>query len=498
VPRIPAFGLRLRLLGALLLTSIVTLAVAALALLSPLEHKLRVESETSLYTAVHATKSEFGDIRLDPRTHLPEDEELRLTLSLLRHRTTAQVWLLTATLQQVGRGAPTDLNVPTYYGQVRQALARGRGVHRIVGSLFVLAEPLRIGGRRFALVVIKRLDYVSSAVGVVQEAFIEAAVAGFGIALLLGLALTSTLLRRLRQLRDAAREVERHGLATTIRVKPGNDEIGELANTLRSMQSRLRHQEEALHAFVATASHELRTPLASLDGMLELIADDLEGDQLDLEDARARTARAREQSRRLSRLASDLLDLSRLDAEVTLRSEPVELSELARAVAAELDLRATQRGVRLAVHASAAPAWAKGDPGAVARIVRILLDNALRFAPEGSSIDLDVFESGRSPGSAEILVRDRGAGVPSAERELIFERFRRGAASAGQGGFGLGLAIGRELAARMGGSLQLLEDPPPDGEGGARFALRLPGATMEEVPLSAVTGTRDTAPQPTA
>ena len=342
MPRLPVFGLRLRLLGALLLTSIVTLAVAALALLSPLEHKLRVESETSLYTAVHATKSEFGDIRLDPRTHLPEDQELRLTLSLLRHRTTAQVWLLTATLQQVGRGAPTDLNVPTYYGQVRQALAEGRGVHRIVGSLFVLAEPLRIGGRRFALVVIRRLDYVSSAVGVVQEAFIEAAAAGFGIALLLGLALTGTLLRRLRQLRDAARELERHGLATTIRVKPGNDEIGELANTLRSMQSRLRHQEEALHAFVATASHELRTPLASLDGMLELIADDLEGDQLDLEDARARTARAREQSRRLSRLASDLLDLSRLDAEVTLRSEPVELSELARAVAAELDLRATR------------------------------------------------------------------------------------------------------------------------------------------------------------
>jgi signal transduction histidine kinase len=484
------------------LTSVVTLAVAALALLSPLENKLRVESETSLYTAVHATKSEFGDIRLDPATNLPEADEVRLTLGLLRHRSGAQVYLLSTNLQPVGRGSAADLNVPTYYGQVRQALAEGRGVHRLVGNLFVLTEPIRIGGRRFALVVIKRLDYVSSAVGVVQEAFIEAAIAGFVIALLLGIALTNTLLRRLRQLRDAARELERHGLATKIRVKPGHDEIGELAGTLTSMQSRLSHQEAALRAFVATASHELRTPLASLEGLLELITDDLDAENLDLEDARARTARAREQARRLSRLASDLLDLSRLDAEVSLRSEPVELSELARAVAAEVELRAAQRGVQIDVHASSAPAWANADPGAVARIVRILLDNSLRVAPEGSAVDVDVSApaaNGRAGAAAqtdgagsltEIVVHDRGPGVPLAERELIFERFRRGATSGGQSGFGLGLAIGRELASRMGGTLELLPDLPASGDEGrgARFALRLPTAQMEDVPLSAVVG----------
>jgi signal transduction histidine kinase len=364
-------------------------------------------------------------------------------------------------------------------------------VHRFVGSLFVLAEPIRIGGRHFALVVSKRLDYVSSAVGVVRKAFIEAAAAGLAIALLLGIALTTTLLRRLRQLRDAARELERHGLATPIRVKPGNDEIGELARTLTSMQLRLRHQEAALHAFVATASHELRTPLASLDGMLELITDDLDAEHLDLDDARERTARAREQSRRLSRLASDLLDLSRLDAEVSLRSEPVEFTELARAVAAELDLRATQGSVRLDVHASAAPAWASADPGAVARIVRILLDNALRVAPEGSAVDIDVSEpaAGEHRGFAQIVVRDRGPGVAAEERDLIFERFRRGASAGGQGGFGLGLAIGRELAIRMGGALELVPDEATGAGGrGARFALRLPAAQMEEVPISAVVG----------
>src|SRR6202166_2894990 len=106
------------------------------------------------------------------------------------------------------------------------------------------------------------------------------------------------------------------------------------------MHSRLRQQEDARRAFVATASHELRTPLTSLDGMLELLADDLEREPIDLTDARERVARARQQSRRLASLASDLLDLSRIDALFALRREPVELTETARAVAAEFDSRA--------------------------------------------------------------------------------------------------------------------------------------------------------------
>ncbi len=499
---LPSLGLRVRFFAALLLTSVVTLAVAALALLSPLEHKLRRESETALYTAVHATKGDFGDIHVNPRTRAPESDELRLTVALLRHRTGAQVLVLSSSLDTLGRGAPGDLNIPTYYGQARQALTENRGVHRLAGNTFLLAEPVRIDGHPYVLLVIKRLDYVSSAVSVVQEAFIEAAAAGFGIALLLGIALTTTLLRRLRQLRDAARELERHGLSTPIRVKPGHDEIGDLARTLTSMQERLRQQEAALRAFVATASHELRTPLASLDGMLELITEDLEADHLDLEDARTRTARAREQSRRLSKLASDLLDLSRLDAEVSVRSEPVELSELARAVAAELEVRAGQRRVRIDVRGARGAAWAKGDPGAVARIVRILLDNAFRVSPEGSTIIVEVAEphanGSGAAARAELVVSDEGPGVEPQERELIFERFRRGAKADSQGGFGLGLAIGRELASRMGGTVELLpDDPHPNGAAererqGARFVLRLPVPELQDVPLSSVLGASET------
>ena len=216
---------------------------------------------------------------------------------------------------------------------------------------------------------------------------------------------------------------------------------------------------------MATASHELRTPLASLEGMLELLADDLQEDHLDLEDAASLLDRARAQSRRLGRLAADLLDLSRLDAEVALRSELVQLGELSRAVLAEFDLVARGRGVNLVLDEGSRPVWALADPGSAARILRILLDNALRIAPLGSEVKV-VVTANPAP---TLSVIDGGPGVAREERALIFDRFKRGRETGGEAGFGLGLAIGRELAQRMGGSLALTDSDGP----GATFTLTL-------------------------
>ncbi len=462
-------GLRPRLLAAMLLSSVVTLAVAALALLSPLEQRLREDGEATVKTALGASRTEFAEIKLDPSEHL-DAQELKKAVSSLRRRSDGTVTVLDSGLDVVYAGPSTSENVPDYYGQVRRALRTRKPVHTLVGGdLLVVAEPIEISDVRYVVELTKRLDYVSSAVHVVQRAFFVAAAAGVLIAMLLGVWLTSTLLRRLERLRDATRELERRGPeASPLPEDRSPDEIGELTRAFTRMQLQLRNQEAARRAFVATASHELRTPLASLDGMLELLEDDLDPEQLDLEDARTRTARAREQGHALSHLASDLLDLSRLDADVGLRSEPLELGELCRAVAAELELDAGRREVALLASQPSEPCWAQADPGAVARIVRILLDNALHVAPAHSSIEL---ESSTGGPWARLTVRDRGPGVAPAERELIFERFQRGSATGGRSGFGLGLAIGRELAARMGGALELLD--PGDG---ACFRLRLPAA----------------------
>ncbi len=137
-------------------------------------------------------------------------------------------------------------------------------------------------------------------------------------------------------------------------------------------------------------------------------------------------------------------------------------------MAAEFELGATHRGVTIALAPPHGPCWAQADPGAVARIVRILLDNALRVAPADTAVEV---RAATAEHAALLTIADHGPGVAPAERELIFERFQRGSATGGRSGFGLGLAIGRELATRMGGVLELL-----DGAVGACFQLRLPTA----------------------
>jgi signal transduction histidine kinase len=111
--------------------------------------------------------------------------------------------------------------------------------------------------------------------------------------------------------------------------------------------------------------------------------------------------------------------------------------------------------------------WAVGDPGSVAQIVRILLDNALVHGASGQPVHV---HAEIDDGMARVVVEDGGPGIARDERDRVFERFERGA-DASEGGFGLGLAIGRELARRMDGDLTLEGDPP-----GARFVLSLAGA----------------------
>jgi signal transduction histidine kinase len=475
-------GLRPRMLAALLLTSAVTLAVAALLLFSPLEQRLRSDGESAALSSIATTRPEFQEIKLDPATGKPDTAELAATARTLRRRSGGQVTVLDKSLATVYSAVRFDQDVPDFYTEARRALTTRRPVKTLLGDQLIVAQRTSVGPHRerFVIVVMRRLAYVSSAVKVVQNAFIVAAAAGLAIALVLGFWLTRTLLRRLERLHDATHELVRTGLEAPLPVDERPDEIGDLTRAFAAMQSRLRHQEGARRAFVATASHELRTPLASLDGTLELLSDDLDPDRLDLEDARERTRRAQEQSRRLSNLASDLLDLSRLDADVALRAEPVELGELCRAVAAEFERRAADGNVRMEVRRPAELCWAQADPGALARIVRILLDNALRVAPEDSSVRI---QTSADDGHAQVLVSDSGPGVPVNERERIFERFQRGSTTGGISGFGLGLAIGRELAERMDGTLGLASQAHDDdgrGGGGASFAVRLPRAQMED------------------
>jgi signal transduction histidine kinase len=538
-PWLGALGLRGRIVGAVLVTAVATLAVAAVALLGPLETSLRNADLQTLKREVAGSTTSFR--KLDPLlalnipssskptlaqpkgkdVHLPPPQQsgtspaqgqaavysqgrtvygkLVVEERSLASKAGASEVALRGYPGPYGHGSRTiaaapdeDLAQLDPYDDVVKAF-RTNSANYTAGSIGgvqyaraaipfttpgVTLNGVKVPPQRWVLVVRKPLDEVSSAVAAVRTAFFVAALVALALTLLLGIPLSARIVRRLRRLRQAALQLAEGGPSVEVPVDRARDEVGDLARTFALMQRQLQQQEEARRAFVATASHELRTPLATLDGMLELLDDDLQSGEPDLRDAQSLVERARAQSRRLGRLAADLLDLSRIDAQVELRSEPVELGELSRAVMAEFELGTAERGVVTVLDDEAGSVWALGDPGSVARILRILLDNAVRLSPAGGEVTVEL----RNGSQASISVYDHGPGVPPDERDLIFERFKRGRDTAGQAGFGLGLAIGRELAQRMGGELVL----DPHDAPGAKFTLRLPVAHAPEAQPVAV------------
>jgi signal transduction histidine kinase len=224
-----------------------------------------------------------------------------------------------------------------------------------------------------------------------------------------------------------------------------------------SMQPRLQE-------FVATASHELRTPLTSLQATLELLQEEALTGGAEAAQTAVYVETALRQTRRLIRLATDLLDISRLDDQAPLALQRVELSELVRVVRREFAARLMAAGRPLRVEGT--PAVALADPVAVARILRILLDNAAAYGDGTVTVAL-------STQGAHVLVAvaDDGPGIAPDECEPIFGQFVRGSAAAGAAaGTGLGLSIARGLARAMSGELEAAPVPR-----GARFVLTLRG-----------------------
>ena len=469
--RVPFLGLRGRLTAALLAVSALTFAAVAGALLLPLNHRLRQDALTSLSETALAARPSFADLPADAIR--PRSRGLARAAERLRRQTGVEV----AATDERGRLlAATDVEPGERFDRARRALRVNRPVRGLSGSgddqVGEVAIPVRADDKRFAITLRRPLDAARSAEQVVRGGLLLAAPAGLALALVAGVLLAGRLVRRLNALRDTALRVADVGPVAEVQPDGAQDEVGDLTRAFATMQQRLREQEQARRTFVATASHELRTPVASLRLVLESVASDLDPSAPDLAAARDGVDRAQSQSIRLGRLAAELLDLSRLDAGLPLREELVDLRDLSRSVVSEFEVRGRERDVVIELDARERN-WAVVDPGGVARVLSILLDNALRFGPRGSVVTVRVAARDSAP---VVTVSDAGPGVPAEEREHIFERFHRGNETAGESGFGLGLAIGRELAGRMGGALRLT-----DVQDGATFELSLPPAPPDLV-----------------
>jgi two-component system OmpR family sensor kinase/two-component system sensor histidine kinase QseC len=237
------------------------------------------------------------------------------------------------------------------------------------------------------------------------------------------------------------------------------DEVAPLVAALNGLLQRLGDSLGAQRAFVADAAHELRSPLTALKLQMQLLLrapdDAARGDA-----ARALTAGID----RAARLVEQLLTLARAEPGATTAVHAsVDLSELVRAAVAETVPFATARGTTLELMAPA-PVTLQGDAAALTALARNLADNAVRYAPTGSRVELRVFDDAGVP---TLQVDDAGPGIAPADRERVFDRFYRHAAG-DEPGTGLGLAIVRSVAERHGATVTLGESPL----GGLRVVVR--------------------------
>ena len=305
----------------------------------------------------------------------------------------------------------------------------------------------------------RSLEDVNETVALIRRRVLVAGAGALLIALVGGYLIAGRLARRVQRLERAAEEVAAGRFGPPLPID-SQDELGELTRAFNEMHGRLERVDRARREFIANASHELRTPIFSLGGFVELLRDE----ELDAQAREEYLQAIAEQVERLQKLATDLLDLSRLDAgSLDLASESVDLADLARSVASEFVPALDAHGSELALELPEGRVEVVCDPDRVAQIMRILLDNALRHTPPGTPVEVSAERAG---GRVRVAVADDGPGLDENASRHAFERFFT---ADGASGSGLGLAIARELAERMDGGINLTTRP-----GRTVFSLDLP------------------------
>lgn len=224
--------------------------------------------------------------------------------------------------------------------------------------------------------------------------------------------------------------------------------------------------ESTRSALLSAVSHDLRTPLASIGGAAEVLLD--AGADVKPEGRRELLETIRDEAVRLSRLVADLLELTRLESgALRARKEWAPLEDVVSSALSRLEERLAGREVKVDLPDELF--LVPMDPILVEQVLLNLVDNAVKYSPAGSAIDI----RGRREGAlARVTVADRGAGIPEGEEERIFEKFYRGSDAGRAAGAGLGLAVSAAIAKAHGGALTA--GRRADGAGGAEFRLTLP------------------------
>lgn len=305
-----------------------------------------------------------------------------------------------------------------------------------------------------------------------KKLLIYSALIGSAIALLLGVFLSRTLTRPIRELTRATHAVSEGDLSQQVPIR-SNDELGELAKAFNKMSTELSRSVNARKQMTADIAHELRTPLSLILGHAEAVHDGVLPPTLENFEI------IREEAARLEHLVDDLRTLSLADAgELTIHLQTIEPQRLLQEVASLYQYHTQKKNISLELDIASPLSTIEVDPGRMTQVLTNILDNALRHTPEGGRI---VLSAKQMQEQIEITVQDSGPGLKSEDIERIFERFYRTDASRQRedGGSGLGLAIARSIVHAHGGQLSAQTstqlNPGSEAEQGLKIVITLPG-----------------------
>lgn len=280
------------------------------------------------------------------------------------------------------------------------------------------------------------------------------------VASVLGAWLARRVTRPVAELTAAARDLRAGDRARRAAVT-GRDEVAQLARAFNELASSAEQHEALRRSFAADVAHEIRTPLAILRSQLEAAQDGV------LEVTPALLSSLHEETVRLGRLTADLETLTNADgAAFSLHRVPLDLADVARAVAASFQHRLSERGLHLCLALQTAPTC--GDPSRLAQVITNLLSNAAKFVPSGGRVTVQTQTVGRI---ARLRISDDGPGIPDVELPKVFDRYFRGS-NARANGSGIGLAVASALIRAHDGEISAANAPG----GGVVFTVTLPDA----------------------
>ena len=271
------------------------------------------------------------------------------------------------------------------------------------------------------------------------------AACAFLLALLAAALLSRSFTKPIEKMNGAAKELAKGNYSIKTGVQDKN-ELGELAATLDALAVKLKDASEESarlenmrRDFIANVSHELRTPVTVIRGSLEALVDGVICAPKDVAEYQDQMLK---ETIHLQRLVNDLLELSRLQtAGFKIEKEPFDVKEAADEAANAIQKAAAAKNVLIKVERTDGQKIIQGDSGRVRQMFMTILDNAVKFSPEGGEVLMRI-------GDDEITVTDGGSGISAEDLPFIFDRFKKESSERNKGGSGLGLAIAREIAAR--------------------------------------------------